>query len=1037
MANQPEIFEAFISYRQAEPDRWWAKWLQKELEDYRCPKELVKRQGVRSRLSKLFRDEDELAASSDLTGEVNAALERSRFLIVVCSPRSAASRWVNAEVRRFCELGRADKILALLIEGEPAAAFPPALLDVRPARVANDKELAASEPLAADVRDEATCGGREKRRLAKLRLLAALLGCGFDDLRQREQERRRRRTAAVALGVVMLATAVTALLWGLKHQAANRLREQQNQELAAQAEERGRHDLLAGDPLRAAQDLDAGYQVLAQDPSYRLLLNSALNQCKGLAYVLRGHAGKVQRIDVQAKQPFLLTQGEDGAARVWNLNSGMLVRLFGKDGDKFNRVKQLQVDLEGRYALFLSGTESYVYDFGNRQTTNLQVTSPDETIGEAYLAADGKRVVGSVARIEKGKFITRIATWNVENGSQMTSSDFAGQLAIIGISPSGKQAFGSGRLDQAVNSPPNFQTQTLFSVDAETGNIAGQMTVGGFDDIRPSLDGKRILVAHKRGLPAVYAAETLERLFQLSAPNVMPLNAYWAPSGKLIRSADHAGVTIWDAMTGKPIRSWTNLVCSAAAIDGSDQFLATATSSGEINIWEISTGNLLRVIQDQIGWPEPQGFFVDDTCLRFSPDGQFLIFAGNSSVVKIWDWKNSRSVRLSIASGANRVNSGAFSPDGKWVALGNKDASVLVASSLTGQPSLTLRDSTRTPGEEIPAIRFSPDGTRLLAGSFFGDAKLWDLENGKLLKTMGFDKQAVVLADTIRIAVNPSGTRCVTLSSNGRGALWDMATLGQVASFEAGQLVHFGDVEFSGDGSRFIVAGSDGLARIFDSTHCELKATLGPAGKSLTAAEFGPLGKTALSVDLDGLINVWDLATGKTRLSLNQNGPRVNEVHFSLDGNTVLASAGDNKVHLWDATTGQSLREFTEEKLGGEPFDLGAPIDFTLLPGSFVRTGFISAKFSPDGNFIAAGNDNGRICLWDAKSGKQLLKLAGHVGRITSIVFNRDGSRILTCGEDGKANVWDISLAEANTKVARESIRHLITTSEPRFPSQH
>src|SRR5216684_4417520 len=157
MENQTQNFDAFISYRQADPDRRWAKWLQKELEGYRTPKDLVKNKGLRPRLSKVFRDEDELAASSDLTGEVQTALERSHFLIVVCSPRSAASKWVNAEVRRFCEIGRADKILAFLIEGEPATAFPPALLEMRPAVLPNENGLAplsTGEPLAADVRDD-------------------------------------------------------------------------------------------------------------------------------------------------------------------------------------------------------------------------------------------------------------------------------------------------------------------------------------------------------------------------------------------------------------------------------------------------------------------------------------------------------------------------------------------------------------------------------------------------------------------------------------------------------------------------------------------------------------------------------------------------------------------------------------------------------------------------------------------------------------------------------------------------------------------
>src|SRR5689334_6418616 len=124
-------YAAFISYRHAEADRRWAKWLHKALETYRVPRSLVRQRGVPARLGKCFRDEEELPVSSDLSNEIDKALVASRFLIVVCSPRTPASQWVNREVERFRELGRGDRILALLIEGEPGEAFPKALTEIR------------------------------------------------------------------------------------------------------------------------------------------------------------------------------------------------------------------------------------------------------------------------------------------------------------------------------------------------------------------------------------------------------------------------------------------------------------------------------------------------------------------------------------------------------------------------------------------------------------------------------------------------------------------------------------------------------------------------------------------------------------------------------------------------------------------------------------------------------------------------------------------------------------------------------------------
>src|SRR5262245_23438122 len=123
-SSGPYEYSAFISYRHVDPDRKIAQWLHTVLERYRVPAKLVRDRGVAPRLNRVFRDEEELAASSDLNREIETALHASQFLIVVCSPRTPASAWVSKEVLRFREWKRDDHILALLIEGEPREAFP-------------------------------------------------------------------------------------------------------------------------------------------------------------------------------------------------------------------------------------------------------------------------------------------------------------------------------------------------------------------------------------------------------------------------------------------------------------------------------------------------------------------------------------------------------------------------------------------------------------------------------------------------------------------------------------------------------------------------------------------------------------------------------------------------------------------------------------------------------------------------------------------------------------------------------------------------
>jgi hypothetical protein len=128
-------YAAFISYSHA--DEHWARWLQRSLERYRIPRRLRRDPGagkpLPSRLYPVFRDRDELASSNDLSAAIQSALDDSEALVVICSPAAAASRWVNAEIRRFQSSGGDGRIFTLVVDGStrpaaPDCAFPPALL---------------------------------------------------------------------------------------------------------------------------------------------------------------------------------------------------------------------------------------------------------------------------------------------------------------------------------------------------------------------------------------------------------------------------------------------------------------------------------------------------------------------------------------------------------------------------------------------------------------------------------------------------------------------------------------------------------------------------------------------------------------------------------------------------------------------------------------------------------------------------------------------------------------------------------------------
>jgi tetratricopeptide (TPR) repeat protein len=207
-------YSAYISYNHA--DKAIAGWLHRQLESYRIPKRLQERDSpiglLGPKLPPIFRDREELASSADLAKSVRDALDQSATLIVICSPDGAQSRWVNEEVRTFRALGRAAHIQCLIVGGEPHArrnASLDPLLECFPPALFEDVDF---EPLAADLR-----AGMDGKQAAKLKLLAGMMGVGYDELRQRDAERRQRRLAAIATasfaGLLLTSALAVFALW--------------------------------------------------------------------------------------------------------------------------------------------------------------------------------------------------------------------------------------------------------------------------------------------------------------------------------------------------------------------------------------------------------------------------------------------------------------------------------------------------------------------------------------------------------------------------------------------------------------------------------------------------------------------------------------------------------------------------------------------------------------------------------------------------------------------------------------------------------
>ena len=266
--STPARYKAFISYSHA--DEAWATWLHKALEAYRVPTKLVGRESpvgaIPKKLFPIFKDRDELASAHQLGSELEKALHDSASLIVLCSPRAAQSKWVNEEIKLYKAMGRAERVFCLIVDGEPGDADRECFPEAARFQVDDAGQITdlPAEPIAADVR-----AGGDGKTDAKLKLIAGILGVGFNELKQRELAARNRRLTALA-SVASVIAVITVGLAILAVQARDEAHAQRQIAEARQGQAEGLIQFMLGDlreklePIGKLDILDAvGEQAMA------------------------------------------------------------------------------------------------------------------------------------------------------------------------------------------------------------------------------------------------------------------------------------------------------------------------------------------------------------------------------------------------------------------------------------------------------------------------------------------------------------------------------------------------------------------------------------------------------------------------------------------------------------------------------------------------------------------------------------------------------------------------------------------------------
>lgn len=968
MADEPYKYWAFISY--SHQDSAWATWLHRALEGYVVPRRLVGRETavgpIPRRLFPVFRDRDELSSSAELGGVINEALRRSRCQIVICSPRAATSRWVNEEIRYFKSLGREHRVLALIVDGEPGAAdrgepafecFPLALRR----QVGTDGRIgdAPTEPIAADLRRR-----HGTRAEARLKLVAGLLGLGFDELRQRERQKllwQRVRTAALSAALV----GSVAGTWQVEQL---RRGEQARAQHLLQQFDRGRQEALDNHPARAATLLGAAYAGGLDTPALRLLLHASMASIDPQTTVRVHHDDDAPGVAIwlPGSQRFVTLWKN---AKVWDARSGALLATLGDS--EYTTGLGLRSTHDGRY-LMVEGQHDFTEDrrgvdlydletrqhllhFDGRGSANelggaLRSFAPDS--GSVALVGHDGRVVVYATRSGRPLFTLPLrdavsAGFSADGRALVTAG--AGNRVDVWDGASGAHRFGFA-------SGQGPMVRAFFAPDGRIVVIDAK----GKIKLRSGADGRLLdaLGGHTKEIKQV----------QFSA------------DGRRLLTNAEDGARVWDLASGDQLLS-TSCNCGLAVtydLDATGTRLLARIDALRVGLWDVDAGQLVATLA---------GHSSEVNSMLFSPDGMRILTAGIGGDAVIWDTQPIRTEparRLAhepplVAGTDPETYSGRYSPDGRHLVTTGTDGTARLWDAADGRLLHVLRGHTKT----VYHAAFSPDGRLLATASDDLTARLWDVETGRERAVLGGHARFVR-----RVVFSPDGRRLLTVAGKAP-RLWDTAD-GRLLATLAGHTAPAVEGGFSRDGRRIVTTGLDGQPRVFDADSGAPVATLVGHAGVVPFAAFVDGDRCLITAGVDGSARLWDAATGR-QLALRQE-PLAGTGGFrygslSHDGRRALLSASTGELLLWD------WRADTVTRLSGHSI------------ASYW------SEFSSDDRLAVSASNDGTARIWSLDTGTQIavLRLNSRINRMWSAGFDPAAEHVVTAGysEPPTAEIWD------------------------------
>jgi len=963
-ADGSHRYWAFISYNHA--DERHARWLHRELEGYRIPKRLV---GTRSeagglirpaRLRPVYRDREEAVAGPNLSSHLKQALESSRHLIVLCSPNVKRSNYVDLEVRHFRSLDRGQRIYCLIVDGPadvPVVQLMPASLGI---------EADGAEPLAADARP-----GKDGRRLATLRLIAAMVDTRFDELRQRDQEQRLRRlTLVVAVTLALLA--VMALLAQIAYRQSGMAQQQttiaDEQRGVAQQEARNANEQRKeADKARiAAQAAEA----VAKDREGKAITASELARRSKVAETAAKDEAVKRRVEAEAAEQRALRALEDATFRRLAAESQTMFSGARAGGSVMAlRLVMAAHAVQPRTDL-LAAMQPMVFDDGSLRAWDV----PGNSISAFALSPD-RTIVATATAGARDDY--RIRLWRPDTGEplgEIRSDTYLKGLAIA--------ARGDLLVATDVNGGVHrYNLRTLQRAGAPLAHDQADI-----QSVAVSPDGRRWVTSAAPPRTLVLWTDTGSTITHqdLEGHDKEVSSAAFSADGLRIATGGHDGtVRLWNAKTGAPLgdalRGHTEWVSSVAfSPDGST--VASAGHDRTVRLWRLGAAlpTQLRI--------DDAGRYINR--VAWSPDGSRLVSAAQDGLVRVWDAVSGKPVGRALAGHRGAVVDVDFTADSKRLLSAGRDGTLRLWDA-AGAGHATPRVVPH--GESVTGLALSRDaGSRRVATTDLdGTLRQWDAGTGQQVAPLIRVPPKTLNA----VAYGADTSRLVTASSDGGIRIWNAETGRAVMPPLRGHDKPSNALAVSGDGKTIVSSERGGRLIVWDAG----------SGRPLHRVELAPNFVLSVAISGDGrrfaasgtqgLFALWDTATGGLIHRAAADPFAANPaLTFSADGRHIVLADRQNTVVLRSAVTGQVVAPtFTAPERGTE-----------------------GVAISPDGRFIASADSSGLVRLWIADTGEPLgAPLSPRLDGFGTVPmsFTADGQKLVAAGANGKVFVWDAPAA--------------------------